>query len=320
MATEHPLFRATEVKSIASETLIYRHQSMLWMGSCFVESMVPFLAGFRYQFVSNPFGVVFNPLVISQLLVKNADEICRANFEKEGVWMNFWLGSPFYAQTGLELGEQIRKAKEIAQNQLENADWLVLTWGTAFWYEHHQAGMVGKCHKLPQALFVKRKHSVDEIVSGYQTLIQDLRKANPMLKILLTVSPVRHTRDGLEANALSKSTLRLAVDSLQNSLPDVFYFPAYEIMLDELRDYRFYESDLVHPNQQAITYIWEQFEKQHFTSEEIEINQLMKRIQIQKQHRPLAPFGVQFEKWQADLDRKEQELALRLEATIQPIR
>lgn len=316
MASEHPVFRATEVKTIASEVTISRKESMLWMGSCFVESMVPFLTDFQYRVVSNPFGVVFNPLVISRLLLENGDELCRANFEKEDVWMNFWLGSPFYARTEMELTEQILKAKTIVENQLENADWLVLTWGTAFWYEHNQVGMVGKCHKLPQALFVKRKHSVSEIVVENQELIRLLRLANPKLKILLTVSPVRHTRDGLEANAISKSTLRLAVDSLQNSVPNVFYFPAYEIMLDELRDYRFYENDLIHPNRDAIQYIWKQFEFQYFPAEEMEINQLMKRIQIQKQHRPLAPFGVQFEKWQADLLRKEKELELRLNSGV----
>ena len=312
MANEHPLFRSTEVKSLASETRISRQQSMLWIGSCFVESMVPFLTDFQYRFVSNPFGVVFNPMIISQLLQKTDLELSLANFEKEGVWMNFWLGSPFYDKTENELTEQIREAKLLAKDEVEKADWLILTWGTAFWYEHHQAGIVGKCHKLPQALFEKKKHSVEEIVSDYQTLIQELRKANPKLKILLTVSPVRHTRDGLEANAVSKSTLRLAAELLKNSVSGVFYFPAYEIMIDELRDYRFYESDLVHPNHLAIGYIWEQFGLQYFSESDREVNLLMKRIQIQKQHRPLASFGLQFEKWQADLKRKETELEIHL--------
>lgn len=308
MGNEHNPFKTTQVKTEPSTVKIDRADHTVWMGSCFVENMAHYLRQFGYNALVNPLGVVFNPVVLSKLIQTKDEDLAKASFEKGGVWMNLWLGAPFYQPTKQLLDKQVEEAKMLLQEELRNARWLVITWGTAFWYEHNQMGMVGKCHKLPASQFIKKSSSVEGIANEYVRLIQFLRHINPDLYILFTVSPVRHSRDGLEANAVSKAKLRLAVHELQQQVENVFYFPAYELVLDELRDYRFFEDDLVHPNRQAVQYIWDRFSNQFFSDQDIQINDLIRQVEIQKAHRPMAPFGEEFEKWQNKLKEKEGQL------------
>jgi hypothetical protein len=298
-------FRRTAVRLTESAVRIKRSDSMLWMGSCFVESLSPFLTQFGYKIKPNPMGVVFHPLVIRQLLQMTESEFQSHSFEKDGVWQNYWLGHPFHGRNRSELENQIRDARQEIQNTLQNSNWLVMTWGTAFWYDHKELGMVGKCHKQQQSVFAKRRSNPDEIVALWKEEILRIRQQNPMIKILLTLSPVRHTRDGLEENAVSKSALRVAIQTLTEEVQDVYYFPAYEIMLDELRDYRFYDRDLIHPNSEAVSYIWNRFSSQWLDPEEVKQNDLIREVLQLENHRPLIPYGKEFDTWKSVLEKKK---------------
>jgi hypothetical protein len=314
MKSDTSAFRFTQVKISPAETRILRKDPMVWLGSCFVESFAPFLSDYRYKAETNPFGVVFHPLVLEKLIAAGVEDFKPYNFEKEGVWLNYLLGTPFAAQSQEELEEKIATVVLATQEKLKGASWLVMTWGTAFWYEHTELGRVGKCHKQPGQLFAKKRSSPEEIAEVWTRRIHKMREQNPELRILLTLSPVRHTRDGLEENALSKATLRLAIAKVQESLPGVYYFPSFEIVVDELRDYRFFKSDLVHPSEEAVEYIWEKFSTAWFDPEEVITNQKIRELRQLESHRPLVPYGGEFERWKYSLDQKREEVGSRLRA------
>ena len=187
----------------------------------------------------------------------------------------------------------------------------MLTFGTAYVYEQKETGkVVSNCHKLPENKFNRRLLSVEEIVEDYTALITEMAARNPELKWLFTVSPIRHIRDGMHANQLSKSTLLLAIDRLQQLFPErVFYFPSYEIILDELRDYRFYADDMLHPSPLAIRYLWERFSETFFSSETKQVI-----VAVQDIHRDLAhkPFHPESEAYQRFLG----QIVLKIERLI----
>jgi hypothetical protein len=316
MQNEHPLFKTTRVNALPSQSYILRKESMLWMGSCFVESMSEYLKRFQYQALVNPYGVVFHPLVLQRLLDFGLAELSQTNFEKDGVWQNFMLGAPFVGKIENELNRKIGIAYAQIQEKVKSIDWLVMTWGTAFWYEHEEYGMVGKCHKFPQTRFKKRLSNVDEIVKNWSIKIKKLRSLNKELKIILTVSPVRHTRDTLEGNSVSKSTLRLAIQQLTEQFDFVHYFPAYEIVIDELRDYRFFEKDLIHPNKEAVGYIWEQFSKQFLDANEQKTNFQIQSIELEESHKSNVNYGIDFEKFKYALESKRKFISEKLQVEL----
>lgn len=286
---------------------------MLWIGSCFAESMVPFLETNRFRVEANPFGVAYHPFVLFQLLQMPVEELLKYSFEDQGVWRNFLLPAHFCGSLN-ELEFQIRAAGKRMKASLQQSDWLVMTWGTAYYYIHKKLGLVGKCHKLPQSHFEKHCSAVEEIIQAFEKQIRPIQKNHPGLKIILTVSPVRHTRDGITENMVSKSILRLSADHLTKQYPDVFYFPAFEIMMDELRDYRFYKNDLVHPTDEAVHYIWKAFEKQFFTEEMTKTNQAIQDWKHLQQHQPLGKQGGAFERWKMALEKAETKVTNRLES------
>ena len=167
----------------------------------------------------------------------------------------------------------------------------MLTFGTAYVYEQKETGkVVANCHKLPEKNFIRRRLEIDEIVEDYTLLLDELISLNPQLKILFTVSPIRHIRDGMHANQLSKSVLLLAIDRLMQRYPQVTcYFPSYEIVLDELRDYRFYADDMVHPSTLTINYLWERFSETFFTPETQNLIKECETIRKAIAHKPFHP-------------------------------
>ena len=167
----------------------------------------------------------------------------------------------------------------------------MLTFGTAYVYEQKETGkIVANCHKLPEKNFIRRRLEIDEIVEDYTLLLDELISLNPQLKILFTVSPIRHIRDGMHANQLSKSVLLLAIDRLMQRYPQVTcYFPSYEIVLDELRDYRFYADDMVHPSTLTVNYLWERFSETFFTPETQSLIKECETIRKAIAHKPFHP-------------------------------
>ncbi len=246
-------------------------EALLLMGSCFAENMGIKLAQHKLNVTSNPFGILYNPLSVAQSLMRlleNSPIVADELFQHNGRWHSFLHHSRFSHHDKDEALSLMNDAFDSAVQALRTTSCLLITWGTSYvYYNKENNNAVSNCHKLPEATFLRTRLTVEEVVATWSTLIEQLQTANPSLKILFTVSPIRHLRDGAHDNQLSKSVLLLAIDALCSKYPSVcHYFPSYEILLDELRDYRFYDTDMVHPSAVAVDYIWQQFSDTFFTS------------------------------------------------------
>jgi hypothetical protein len=194
----------------------------------------------------------------------------------------------FSATTAVQCLENINERFESAAYFLKQTDFLLITFGTAWVYEERESGsVVSNCHKLPANHFVRRRLTVTEIVVDYSRLIAELANMLPNLKLIFSVSPIRHWKDGAHENNVSKSTLLLAIDALQNMFSTVHYFPAYEIQMDELRDYRFFASDMLHPSDVAIDYIWMKFFETYFDELTLRTMKELEQFNTDLAHRPL---------------------------------
>ena len=256
---------------------------VLCMGSCFAENMGKRLDDLSLTLLNQPFGTQFNPIRILKAL---AFETPRASdVYTEG---DFYLHPDFHSdlisQNPEDLLAEIRVKQEETKAFLKQADTLLLTFGTAYFYHDKILNRpIANCHKQASQRFEKHMNQISEITQAYRAFI----KSHPHLHLILTVSPVRHTRDGMMENSVSKATLRLAANEIAKEFPDqVTYFPAFEIMMDELRDYRFYEKDLIHPNEMAVDYIWEKFKETYFSSELETVEIAWERVIATLAHRP----------------------------------
>ncbi|MEM9417340.1 MAG: GSCFA domain-containing protein [Bacteroidota bacterium] len=253
----------TAITPVPQQPAITLQQQILALGSCFTDCTGERLIAHKFQALSNPFGTIFNPFSIAQLLrhslAKQAPEP-NTYLSREGIYYNELLHSDFSAPDQAQLAQQIQTSFAEVDQWLHQSSWLLVTFGTAFIYRRKSTGnIVTNCHQLPAPLFERSLLSVEAIVTDFTALWKQLRAANPDLRMIITISPVRHLKDNLAMNAVSKSVLRLAGHALQEQLEGVDYFPAYEVLMDDLRDYRFYKADLVHPNEVAETYIWDLF-------------------------------------------------------------
>ncbi len=285
-------FRTKVELPIGNEKIHHSDRLMLW-GSCFAENIGKLLNEYKFACDLNPFGILYNPASIAKA-VKTLQEK-RLYTEADLLWdKNSWhslmhhsLFSDAEKETCLSnINSRITQGNE----NLMQANWLIFTWGTARVYEWKETGeIVGNCHKLPEKLFTRRLLEVDEIVSTYSQLLADLHSQNHGLKVLFTVSPIRHAKDGMHGNQLNKATLLLAVEKLCQALPFCFYFPSYEIMMDELRDYRFYADDMLHPSGLAINYIWLCFKNSFFGLETLQFMKQWDEVKKALAHRPFNP-------------------------------
>ena len=207
------------------------------------------------------------------------------------VWHHFGFHGDFSAPTADEALQKMNAARQPGADALRTADRIVLTFGTAWVYKLKSSGkVVSNCHKLPEKMFDRQRLSTQEIVEDWKPLLLALWEQNPALKILFTVSPIRHWKDGAHENQLSKATLLLATDALQKDYPDrIAYFPAYEILMDELRDYRFYADDMLHPSPLAIDYIWQRFIENFLSTDTSAILKEWGDIQKAINHKPFQP-------------------------------
>lgn len=273
------------------------------MGSCFAEHIGKRLADMKWRAELNPFGVLYNPLSISEALMRlmkfrqYGDE--ELTCFPDGGWST-WLHHSRYSHSVKEVAlATINASLEAGSRALAEADMLVITWGTAWVYQLRNTGeVVGNCHKVPEREFVRYRLSVEEIVAEYTQQLGRLWALNPKVRVLFTVSPVRHLKDTLHGNQLSKATLLLAVDELCRRYPDrLHYFPAYEIVMDELRDYRFYAEDMAHPSAQAVEYVWERF-VEHVTDRDAQafIAEWTKMVRAMA-HRPFRPEAEEYKRF-----------------------
>ena len=275
----------------------YQDNFML-LGSCFAQNMGELLAGAGFRCDLNPFGTLYNPLSIVTALTQieegrtysENDLICYG-----GQWHSFMHHSSFSSPDPAQCLLDINRRLSAAHEHLGGCTLLVLTLGSAYVYRYRATGeVVGNCHKLPEAQFTRTLLSVEETVAPLSLFLNHLFTLHLQLRVLFTVSPIRHLRDGLTGNQLSKSTLLLAAERLTRQYPGrCFYFPAYEIMMDELRDYRFYDRDLLHPSPVAVEYIWECFSKCYFTPATSAVMQEWMSLKRSWEHRLLAPDSPQ---------------------------
>lgn len=243
---------------------------LLLFGSCFATEMGQCLARAKFRCSLNPYGVLYNPLSIAKALeeIMDAKEYTAADlFQHNGLWHSPMHHSDFSGYSVDEVQAGIAQRQQEARKALAEPGVLILTWGTAYVYQQAQTGVVvGNCHKLPERMFERRRLEVDEVTDVYISLFDEFFSHHPDWQVVLTVSPIRHLRDGLHPNQLSKATLLLAADRLADRYPgSVHYFPAYELLMDELRDYRFYADDLCHPSSLAVEHVWQCFKDCCFT-------------------------------------------------------
>ncbi len=266
---------------------------LVTIGSCFSQTIGIYMRQNKFDVHVNPFGTVYNPISIFRLLQYSIGkgELPANGFVQNGeVHHHFDFHSDLSALSKAQLHTSILEQIDATQQFLKTARWLIITFGTSIVYKLKSTGeVVANCHKVPQQQFNREFLSVDTIAEAFNDLYNNLTASNPKLNIIVTVSPVRHVKDGLEGNAYSKSILRVTCQELSNSYDGIHYFPSYEIMMDDLRDYRFYGSDLIHPNQVAEDYIWEIFKKSFVSENDQSILQQWDKLRKALEHRPRHP-------------------------------
>ena len=274
---------------------------VLTLGSCFADSIGVRLAADKVNALVNPFGMVFQPLAVGRLLraALGEDVDWQQHFvEARGRWQSYDLHGSQGAASPVELLQDIQQTVQRTGEFLRGADAVVLTLGTAWAYRLRETDeLVSNCHKMPAELFDKELLTPDEIINSLAETHAYLRRSNSNLRIILTVSPVRHLKDTLPLNAVSKSVLRVACHYLSELLPDVSYFPVYELLTDDLRDYRFYAADMLHPSEVAQDYVWEKFARTYFDADFGRFRKEWAGLRQALGHRPLnarAPEHRQF--------------------------
>ncbi|MFI3318730.1 MAG: GSCFA domain-containing protein [Rikenellaceae bacterium] len=261
---------------------------ILTIGSCFASEMGSRMERAKLMVNVNPLGVLFNPISIAQTLERIASKrfVSKEELtEREGIFSHYDFHGSLSANSAEECVKKINSAIEATHQNLMESDWVIITLGTAWVYELKDGGhIVGNCHKMPHATFSRRRLEVEEITTAINTLISEsLSEKN----IIITLSPIRHIADGLAENSLSKATLRVAIDQIIKSQPNCHYFPSYEILMDDLRDYRFYGEDMVHPTSQAVEYIWELFRDSALSPKAKERLKRVEKIVQAAEHRPI---------------------------------
>ena len=266
---------------------------IMMLGSCFVENIGEKLSDLKFKVDVNPCGIVYNPVSVAntlQMLLEGKRFTEHDLLQNNGLWVSLSHHGRFSDRELQGCLCKINDQLEVSAKRLKETNVLVITWGTSWVYRWRQNGrIVSNCHKFPATDFERFRLSVEEIVEMYSALLVRLKEMNPGMKVLFTVSPIRHWKDGAHGNQLSKAVLLLAQDRLRELFDFVSYFPSYEIVMDELRDYRFYAEDMLHISSQGVNYIWEKFKDLYFSPATL---QLMKRVDKLNKillHRPAAP-------------------------------
>ncbi len=263
------------------------------VGSCFAENIGTLLKDKKFRVTTNPHGILFNPISIAKCIQNclNASEADDSSFvERSQLWFSYHHHSQLYATSKLELQKQLNHLTKQAQLNLLQSNVLLITFGSAYVYRHIETQtIVANCHKQAASVFKKELLTVTEIVTTWKILITLLQQQLPHLKIIFSVSPVKHLKDGVHENNLSKSVLLLSINELIQQTKNVYYFPAYELITDDLRDYRFYKADMAHPNEQAINYVWQKFSECYFSESTLYLNKTLEKLNLAYHHKLLQP-------------------------------
>lgn len=291
----------TELNLTPSSWKLEMKDRVVTLGSCFAASIGTQLADHKLPVVVNPFGTTYHPLAIDRLincalageLPASPGYVCRNQ-----TWFHHDFHSSFFADTEKQLAQRLESQLRMVREALQNANVLMLTYGTGYQYELVDNGRpVANCHRMPATSFRRRLVSVEEIVLSARGTLSKLLDMNPRLHVILTVSPVRHVRDSLPLNSVSKAVLRLACHLLQEKESAVDYFPAYELLLDDLRDYRFYKDDLIHPTTLAEEYVWKKFLEAYASPTTLRFIEVWQSIQPALRHRAFNARGKEHQEF-----------------------
>ena len=296
------------------ETPVNYHSKIISVGSCFAVNMAERFRQFQFQNSVNPFGILFHPVAIAKMIDFALND---KTFTASDVFLHNEIWSSFDAHSDLNELEQediieALNAKILHFKQaVQTATHFVLTFGTAWVYRHVEKNqLVANCHKIPQKQFGKELLSVVECQEAMDSIEKGIRHLNPTTQIIYTISPVRHIKEGVVENQRSKAHLITALhEHLDKNTENNYYFPSYELMMDELRDYRFYGKDLLHPNELAIDYIWNKFVEYAVDANAVDTMKLVDEVQKGLAHRPFNPFSEAHEKFL-------EKLALKIDALL----
>lgn len=280
----------TEIKIDKEKHSVSLKQDILTTGSCFSDAIGNTLKENKFPVLVNPFGTNYNPVSIHKTLraaLNGALPLSHSYFEHNGLYCHYDFHSEFSSPDKSLVEATVKSVIQTTHNFIKEAHWIIITYGTAWVYRRNETNdIVSNCHKMPAQNFTKELLTEKKILESFEGFYQNLKAVNPTCKIMLTVSPVRHIKDSIELNSLSKSILRVACHTLTELHKDVVYFPSYEIMLDDLRDYRFYKSDMLHPNVDAEAYIWNKFADSMFDDRTKEFIKKWKPVYTSLQHKP----------------------------------
>ena len=296
------------------DSLLSFDSSFFFAGSCFAENMASKMQDLMLNQEFLYHGILFNPISLSKAFQQILNQEIPTDsqvLETNGIYLSWNHHGSVYKKDKQELIKFISEKNKKQYQSLKDANYLIISFGTAFAYELIETNqIVANCHKIPAKSFQKRLLSIKEIVTDWKNCIQQIQTLNPDLNIIFTVSPVKYLKDGIHENNLSKSTLLLAVNELCK-IEKCTYFPAFEIVQDELRDYRFYGNDMAHPNEQAIQYVWEKFIHNYFDKNSKEAIKELNQFFMLKNHRILHEGTTEHQQFINKLSEKEKEIKMK---------
>ncbi len=275
---------------------------LLLIGSCFTENIGVKLKQLKFPVLENPHGILFNPVSIATAIdsyISNKTYTAEELFYANECWNSWQHHSRFSHPDQKACLHQINQSQQSASRFLQEANWVMITLGSSFVYQLAEGDYVANCHKVPTDKFTKHLLSATENIVLLQQVISQLKSVSPTIRIIFTISPVRHLRDGFVENSRSKANLVAAVHSVIAESTGVYYFPAYELVIDDLRDYRFYAEDMVHPNYAATNYVWEKFMSACMDEETLSLMKEINVINAARQHKPFHPGSEQHKKFLA---------------------
>jgi hypothetical protein len=296
-----------------SATPITHRKPLVQLGSCFSTHISEKLRRAGFQVLDNPNGVIFHPLALAKTLRMCLEGTVSTRFvQKDDVWLDYHSSSSMYALSKNDLSEKLAAAQAQLRTELSKAGHLFLTFGTAHGYRLNRDGeIVANCHQQPSSTFTKELTDLDTMITEWKSVLKILHQHFPQLKVVFTVSPVKYLRDGYTANSLSKARLLELVHALNES-----YFPAYELITDQLRDHRYFQADGAHPNMQAIDAVWSLFQEWYFEDETQVIVDQMEVLRRESEHRLLYPESERAQDFQKKMyEKRESFLSLHPEVT-----
>ena len=301
----------TEIRIQPMEQTIAYGDGLFFLGSCFADEVGGICRGLGFDALVNPFGVLYNPGSIAQAVERQQsgkpfshEDVIAVG---EGYYCTFSHNTAFWNTSETALLEQINESLKAAHEHFVKSKWVVLSLGTSWVFRNKTTkNVVANCHKLPANQFEREFLTVEQST----TLLLELVKQHPDKQFILTVSPLRHLKDGLHENQLSKAALLMAVDEVCERFDNAHYFPAYEILMDELRDYRFYKEDMVHPTEQAVRYIWNRFVDFAIDPKEKPALQAAAEVRQMLHHKPVFPESEAYRKFELQKNQKISELRM----------